>query len=235
MTFVPVLSILAGRRLAAGLVAERWLSLQWTKLQATSLTVLNMACGITLSILALNQWPEARWSALYAVVVIGVGFSTIAWLFRWQRQKAGVLVGLTCYTLYVMVFFGEIQPVRDPKRSEVSFNQQVREKFPDTKIIGYEMGVVSSYYLGPNYWYKSSEISVDDLQNQLTSQESVIVVAKSNQEDELKQYGTLAPIMKSRTETKLNKNGKQSQIVCWEFTPYQALRISTQADETKRQ
>jgi len=235
MTFMPVLSILAGRRLAAGLVAERWLSFQWTKLQATSLTVLNVACGITLGVLVLNQWPEAQWSAISSVIVIGIGFSTIAWLFRWQRQKRGVLVGLTCYTVFVMVFFGEIQPVRDPKRSEVAFDHEVREKFPDSKIIGYKMGVVTSYYLGPNCWYYSREVSIDALQNQLTSQDASIVVARSDQENELKKYGTLAPIMRSQPQTKQNKNIKNSHIVCWEFTPYQVLEISTQADETKRQ
>jgi hypothetical protein len=62
--------------------------------------------------------------------------------FRLQRQRAGVLTLLTLlHRIFVMIFFGEIQPVRDPKRNEVAFNQQSEREIPDTEnLIGYKMG-----------------------------------------------------------------------------------------------
>jgi 4-amino-4-deoxy-L-arabinose transferase-like glycosyltransferase len=232
MTFVPVLSILAGRKLSAYLVPERWLKFQWSGRQAVSLTLLNLAGGVAAGVLILKQWPDAKGTAIFSVMVVGVGCAATVWLFRLQQQRAGVLTLLVCYTGFVMIFFGEIQPLRDPKRNEVAFNQQIREKFPKENLIGYKMDVVASYYLGPHYWDFSQRMSPDDFREQIAGQDSVIVVVKTDQVEELKQYGKITPIIVANKD---NKGRKSRQPACWKLVPHQSLQLATQPNKTKRQ
>lgn len=232
MTFLPTLSMLAGRRLAELLTPERWLSFFWTQRQAWAITATNLTLGILATIFLLKRWPDYSITAFATGSLIAVGLTSTAWLFCWKRQRAGVLMSAVCYAWLAMIFFGGIQPARDPWKVHSKFSADVRNQFREQHIIGYEMSFSAGYGLGPDYWnFHQNRSPEEELIAELVERQSVLIVAPENKADELSKYGKLSPVMTIPPDLKQQWNGRRTLTRCWRLTPHPDLQLATQPDK----
>lgn len=138
-----------------------------------------------------------------------------------------------CYTWFVMIFFGGIQPARDPWKVHSQFASQVRTQYREQPILGYEMSFSAGYGLGPDYWnFHENQSPEEELIAELVDKQSVLIVAPEDKEEELAKYGTLSPVMTTSHELKQQWNGRRTLPKCWRLTPFPDLQLADQQDET---
>lgn len=235
MTFLPVFSILAGRRLAQELTPERWLSFQWSRKQAVSITILNVAVGILAFVLLDKFYVISLTAALAAGGLISVGFSTIAWLFYAGRQSEGVLACAVCYTGVIMFFFGGLQPARDSGKIHAEFAQRVHRKFPDQQIIGYHLSRTACYYLGEGYIHITKENSEEQIRQAIQDHSYRLFVSSEEHLDDFRRYGKLTKVMSIGEQLRKNWDGKKPLPACWRLEKHQHLDIAVEPNSSQSQ
>ncbi|MBD3673515.1 MAG: glycosyltransferase family 39 protein [Planctomycetaceae bacterium] len=236
MTFLPTLSILTGRRLAIELTPERWLAFRWSKRQTLAITMLNIVASIAAVTILLKEWPDYLITAISTGALIGVGLTLNTWLFYWGRQRQGALWSAICYTWLVMIFFGGIQPARDPWKLHAQFAEQVRDRYRDEQILGYEMSFSAGYGLGPDYWnFNQQRTETEKFLEQLSEKDSALIVAPETKEEELKQFGSLSPVMSVPSAWKQHWDGRKTLPKCWRIVPHSRLQLATAPDKKDTQ
>ena len=221
MTFLPVLSMLAGRRLATILTPERWLSFRWTLRQAQTITVLNLIGGIAVAFVLLTAWPCTYVTATLCAMILAVGMNSATWLLYRNRQPQATLVLAGCFTVFAMVFFGGIQPARDSRKLQTTFCEEVYQKYPEEPIVGYQISLSSTYYLGPHVWlYRDRLASETDLVSRMKNREHILIVSPEKVLDDLRKYGTLSPVMNLDETQRAKWDGRYPILGCWKLTPH---------------
>lgn len=227
MFLLPMYALIVGRVLARSLVPQRWLSKRWSRGQVILLTLLSLAGGIGLGDAVHQALPTWR---VFAAGV-GAGFATgcglSAWLFHYNRQRAGSLSLAFTFTGTIMLTFGWVVPQQDHWRAQMTFSQRVSQLAQDEPIIGYDLKYAPLYYLGESLrnYREPSEIQV-----RLQRDRSLLVVGYEDRAEELKRFGTLTSI-ESVTSEERQIAEDDPILKCWRLELRNSPRITQQTAE----
>jgi len=224
LTFLPPLSLMAGRYLTRALTADRWLSFQWNRTWALRLTAVNVLMGIAAYFVVRKEWPESELPATYLFLLCTLGLNGIVWTFHVQSQKTGVVLSAICFTSFVAIFFGELQQIRDPWRVHVAFAKQVANEVGEERILGYHLTLPAAYQLGPHYMGAGrTETAKKKFAQEILREKSVLIMTTEHRTDALKKLGQLTPLYRVEDDLKRLWDGRKRLPVCYRLETYPQL------------
>lgn len=230
LMFLPLYSLIVGRRLARSLTGRHWLSLSWSKRQAIRLSVLSIAGGIALAAIIGTLLPQLAVPAAVAGAFVATSCVVGVWLFRRNRQSAGALSIAVTYTGIIVFAFGWMIPEQDHWRAQKTFSRRVSQLAGEQPIIGYDLKYSPLFYLGESLRNYRERFQVRD---RLRLDRSLLVVGYEDRAAELEAFGTLTSV-ESVTPEERRLAADDPILKCWRLELREIPRVTAQTAEREQ-